>query len=100
MSEMTACLLVAAVLLLTAANWFYVRRARAAAAKPQIVYGQANCRSYVPPEWGDYKGSSDNYGWHSRIAPAHFDSSPMWRAKPHPKSPWKSAVFKSWPLAD
>jgi hypothetical protein len=62
MSKMTARLLVAAVLLLTAANWFYVRRARAAAAKPQIVYGQANCRSYVPPEWGDYKGSSDNYG--------------------------------------
>jgi hypothetical protein len=52
MSKMTARLLVAAVLLLTAANWFYVRRARAAAAKPQIVYGQANCRSYVPPEWG------------------------------------------------
>jgi hypothetical protein len=61
MSKMCARLLVATVLLFTAFNWFYARRAKAAP-KPQIVYGQANCKSYVPPEWGEYKGSSDNYG--------------------------------------
>ena len=60
MSKTTARILVAAVLLLTAANWFYSRAK--AAPQPQIVYGQASCRSYVPPEWGEYKGSSDNYG--------------------------------------
>lgn len=60
MSKTTARILVAAVLLLTAGNWFYSRAK--AAPQPQIVYGQANCRSYVPPEWGEYKGSSDNYG--------------------------------------
>jgi hypothetical protein len=61
MSKTTARLLVVAVLLLSVANWFYARQAKAAP-DPQIVYGQANCRSYVPPEWGEYKGSSDNYG--------------------------------------
>jgi len=59
MSKRAARLLVAAVLLLTAANWFYARKAKAA---PQLVLGQPTCRSYVPQEWGEYKGSSNGYG--------------------------------------
>jgi hypothetical protein len=59
MSKTIARLLLVAVALLTAANWFDARRAKAA---PQVVFGQASCRSYVPLEWGDYKGSSSGYG--------------------------------------
>jgi hypothetical protein len=59
MSKTTARLLVAALVLLTTANWFYARRTKAA---PQIVYGQAACKSYVPLSWGEYKGSSEHYG--------------------------------------
>ncbi|MGB7731827.1 MAG: hypothetical protein WBL50_27675, partial [Candidatus Acidiferrum sp.] len=60
MSKKSARILVAAVLLLTALNWFYARKAMAAA--PQLVFGQPACRSFIPPEWGDYKGSSEHYG--------------------------------------
>lgn len=60
MSRKSARILVVAVLLLTALNWLYARKARAAA--PQTVFGQPACRSFVPPEWGDYKGSSEHYG--------------------------------------
>ena len=59
MSKTAARLLVAAVLFLTAANWFYARKAKAA---PQIVYGQPACKSFVPQNWGEYKGSSNTYG--------------------------------------
>lgn len=63
MSKTTARLLVAAVVLLTAANWFYARRVTAAAkTAPQSSFAQAACRSYVPPEWGEYKGSSSGFG--------------------------------------
>ncbi len=59
MNPKIARLLFAAAVLLTAGNWFYARRAKAA---PQMGYGQPGCISYVPPEWGDYKGSSQQYG--------------------------------------
>ncbi|HKN25966.1 MAG TPA: hypothetical protein VJX72_14050 [Candidatus Acidoferrum sp.] len=45
--------------MLPAANWFYVRKAKAAA---QLNFGQAACTSFVPLEWGKYKGSSEHYG--------------------------------------
>jgi hypothetical protein len=54
--------LIAAVVLLTAANWFYTRRATAAAkAARQSSFTQATCRSYVPQQWGEYKGSSSGF---------------------------------------
>jgi hypothetical protein len=62
MSKTTARLLIAAVVLLTAANWFYARRVTAAAKAPQTTFAQAACRSYVPQEWGEYKGSSSGFG--------------------------------------
>lgn len=58
MSKTAARLLVVAVLLLTAANWFYARKTKAA---PQQMF-QAQCRSFVPLEWGDYKDSSSGFG--------------------------------------
>jgi len=58
MSKTSARLLTVAVVLLTAANWFYARKAKAA---PQQVF-QAACRSFVPLEWGEYKGSSSGFG--------------------------------------
>jgi hypothetical protein len=59
MSKKSVRLLILGMLLLTAANWFYARRAKAA---PQLTFGQAACKSYVPQEWGDFKGSSEHYG--------------------------------------
>jgi len=59
MRKITARLLIVAVLLLAAANWFYSRKTQAA---PQLSFGQPACKSFVPPEWGDYKGSSEHYG--------------------------------------
>jgi hypothetical protein len=59
MSKKNARLLVVAIVLLTAANWFYARKVKAA---PQLVFGQPACSSFVPPEWGEYKGSSEHYG--------------------------------------
>jgi len=59
MSEKTAWLLILGTSLLTLGNWFYARNAKAA---PQLVFGQPACRSFVPTEWGDYKGSSEHYG--------------------------------------
>jgi hypothetical protein len=59
MLNKTARLMLIAALLLTAANWFYARRAKAA---PQLVLGQPQCKSFVPLEWGEYKGSSNSYG--------------------------------------
>jgi hypothetical protein len=62
MSKTAARLLIAAVVLLTAANWFYTRRATAAAkAARQSSFTQATCRSYVPQQWGEYKGSSSGF---------------------------------------
>lgn len=58
MRKTAARLLIAAVVLVTAANWLYARRAKAA---PQQVF-QAQCRSFVPLEWGEYKGSSSGFG--------------------------------------
>jgi hypothetical protein len=58
MSKTTARLLIAAFVLLTAANWFYARKTKAA---PQQMF-QAQCRSFVPLEWGEYKGSSSGFG--------------------------------------
>lgn len=63
MSKTTARLLIAAVVLLTFANWFYTRRVTAAAkSAPQNSSDQASCRSFIPQEWGDFKGSSSGYG--------------------------------------
>jgi hypothetical protein len=59
MSKTSARLLIFAVFLLTAANWFYARKSKAAS---QIAFGQSACKSYVPTEWGEYKGSSTGYG--------------------------------------
>jgi hypothetical protein len=58
MRKTASRLLIAAILLLTAANWFYARKAKAA---PRQLF-QAQCRSFVPLEWGDYKGSSSGFG--------------------------------------
>lgn len=59
MSRKTTQLLIFSLLILSAVNWFYARNAKAA---PQTGFGQAACRSYVPEEWGEYKGSSEHYG--------------------------------------
>lgn len=58
MSKASARLLIVAVVLLTAVNWFYASKTKAA---PQQMF-QAQCRSFVPLEWGDYKGSSSGFG--------------------------------------
>jgi hypothetical protein len=58
MSKTATRLLIVAVVLLTAVNWFYGRKAKGA---PQQVF-QAQCRSFVPLEWGEYKGSSSGFG--------------------------------------
>jgi len=60
MSKTTRRLLIVAVLFLAASNWFYAHRARAAAA-PQVI-GPAGCVSFVPREWGEYKGGSEKSG--------------------------------------
>jgi hypothetical protein len=62
MSKTTARLLIAAVVLLTASNWFYARRAKAAATALQSSSDQASCTSYIPKEWGDFQGSSSGFG--------------------------------------
>jgi hypothetical protein len=54
--KMTRRLLLS-LLLLSAANWFYARKAKAA---PQLIFGQPACRSGVPQEWRKYKGSSEH----------------------------------------
>jgi hypothetical protein len=59
MSRKISHLLILSLFLLSAANWFYARKAKAA---PQASFGQAACRSYVPEEWGEYKGNSEHYG--------------------------------------
>jgi hypothetical protein len=59
MSRKITPLLILSLFLLTAANWLYARKAKAA---PQASFGQAACRSYVPQEWGEYKGNSEHYG--------------------------------------
>jgi len=59
MSKTTVPLLIAVIVLLGVSQWFLVRKL---AAKPQIVYGQPTCTTYVPPSWGEYKGSSEHYG--------------------------------------
>jgi hypothetical protein len=59
MSKVTGRLLVAVIVLLAVSNWFFARRATA---KPQIVYGQPACTTYVPASWGEYVGSSEHYG--------------------------------------
>jgi len=59
MDKLKFRLAIAVILILVASNWFYARKAKAA---PQITYGQPACTSYVPTNWGQLKGSSDNYG--------------------------------------
>jgi hypothetical protein len=59
MKKSTRRLLVAAVALLVASSWFLACKATA---KPQIVYGQPACTTYVPPSWGEYVGTSEHYG--------------------------------------
>lgn len=60
MSKITGRLLVTVMVLLIASNWFFARKATAA--KPQIVYGQPACTTYVPTSWGEYVGASEHYG--------------------------------------
>lgn len=57
MSKTTARFLIAAVVLLTFASWFYTRRVTAAKSAAQNSSDQASCRSFIPQEWGDFKGS-------------------------------------------
>jgi hypothetical protein len=59
MSKKMGRVLMALIAVLVASNWFYARRAKAS---PQITYGQPGCRSYVPSSWGEYVGSSKDYG--------------------------------------
>ncbi|MGB7436724.1 MAG: hypothetical protein WBR26_26745 [Candidatus Acidiferrum sp.] len=62
MHKVTFRLLIAAVMLLSASNWFYARKAKAASKSAQVIFGQPACRSFVPSEWGEYKGSSSGFG--------------------------------------
>lgn len=62
MSKTTARLLIAAIVLLTAANWLYARRATAVAKAAQGSSDQASCSSYIPKEWGEFQGSSSGFG--------------------------------------
>jgi hypothetical protein len=57
--SITQRLSIAVMVLLLASNWFFARKATA---RPQTVYGQPACTSYVPTSWGDYVGSSEHYG--------------------------------------
>jgi hypothetical protein len=59
MSKTTGRLLIAVIVLLLASNRFFADKAKA---DPRITFGQPACRSYVPPAWGDYMGSSEHYG--------------------------------------
>jgi hypothetical protein len=59
MIKKTARLFTIALLLVTTYNWLYARKAKAS---PQLIFGQPACRSFVPPEWGEYKDSSEHYG--------------------------------------
>ena len=61
MSETMGRVLVALIPVLLVSNWFYARRAKASPS-PQIAYGQPACRSYAPINWGEYLGSSKDYG--------------------------------------
>lgn len=66
MRKNTGRLLIAVMVLAGVSNWFLLHQV---AAKPQIVYGQPACTTYVPPSWGEYKGSSSTTGWCFRTAP-------------------------------
>jgi hypothetical protein len=59
MSKTTGRVLLAVIAALLASNWLYTRRAKAS---PQIAYGQPGCKSYAPISWGEYLGSSKDYG--------------------------------------
>jgi len=59
MSKTTGRALLAAIAALLASHWLYARRAKTGS---QIAYGQAGCKSYVPVNWGEYLGSSKDYG--------------------------------------
>ena len=61
MSKTMGRVLLAVIAALLVSNWFYVRKAKANP-QPQIAYGQPACRSYVPISWGEYLGSSKDYG--------------------------------------
>jgi hypothetical protein len=60
MRKKSARVLILMGLVLVAANWFYARRSKAAA--PHQMFTQPACKTYVPQEWGDFKGSSEHYG--------------------------------------
>ncbi len=59
MSKTMGRVLIAVIAVLLVSNWFYARKAKAS---PQIAYGQAACKSYAPVSWGEYVGSSKDYG--------------------------------------
>jgi len=59
MSKTKGRLLMAVVALLVVSNWVTARKAKAS---PQITYGQPSCKSYAPISWGEYMGSSKDYG--------------------------------------
>jgi len=61
MGKITGRILLAVIVALMASNWIYARRATANA-RPQIAYGQPACKSYAPISWGEYVGSSKDYG--------------------------------------
>jgi hypothetical protein len=45
--------------LVGACGWLYTRRTKAA---PQLGFGQPACVRYIPREWGEYKGGSQQSG--------------------------------------
>jgi hypothetical protein len=59
MSKAKVRLLAFVVVALAISNWFYAHRA---AAKPQSALLQATCSIDVPTSWGEYVGSSAQYG--------------------------------------
>lgn len=59
MSRNMSRLLIAVIALLIASNWFFARKATA---KAQNGLPQATCSIEVPTGWGEYVGSSGQYG--------------------------------------
>lgn len=46
-------------LVAAACGWLYTKRTKAAA---QLGFGQPGCIAYIPREWGEYKGGSQQSG--------------------------------------
>jgi hypothetical protein len=51
--------IVVLALLASVCGWLYAKRTKAA---PQRGFGQAACVTYIPREWGEHKGGSQQAG--------------------------------------